>query len=115
MESKNIKKRTTFSVACYLKKSSVLKNGEVPIYMRITVNKQAVILGMQGSILTSLWNQAKERSNGKDRTALELNHYIESVKSRLYAINTQRYANLFNQKKMLKKKKRRNKNPLILS
>ena len=44
MESKNIKKRTTFNVACYLKKSSVLKNGEVPIYMRITVNKQAVIL-----------------------------------------------------------------------
>ena len=87
METKNNKKRTTFNVACYLKKSNVLKNGEVPIYMRITVNKQAVILSMQGSILPSLWSLTKERSKGKDRVALELNHYIESVKSRLYQIH----------------------------
>jgi site-specific recombinase XerD len=51
------------------------------------VNKQTTDLSIQGSVLPDLWSQAKERSKGKDRAALELNHYIESVKSRLFQIH----------------------------
>ena len=87
METKVSKNRATFSLVCYLKKSNVLKSGEVPVYMRITVNKQAVFLSMQGSILPSLWSQAKEKSKGKDRKALELNNYLDSVKVKLYQIH----------------------------
>jgi hypothetical protein len=87
MEQKTSNQRGTFSLMCYLKKSKELKNGEIPIYMRVTVNKQLVTFSMQGSILPSLWNQAKEKSNGKDRVAQELNHYIESAKARLYKIH----------------------------
>ena len=87
METKKDKKRSTFNLMCYLKKDKLSKSGEAPICMRITVNKQSVFLGLQGKVLPNLWNQAKERSNGKDRTALELNHYIESAKSRLFQIH----------------------------
>jgi Site-specific recombinase XerD len=86
METKVSKNRATFSLVCYLKKSNVLKNGEVPVYMRITVNKQAVFLSMQGSILPSLWSQAKEKSKGKDKAAQELNRYIDAVKAKLCQI-----------------------------
>jgi len=86
METKMNKNRVTFSLVCYLKKSNVLKSGEVPVYMRITVNKQAVFLSMQGSVFPSLWNQAKEKSKGKDKSAQELNHYIDGVKSKLCQI-----------------------------
>lgn len=86
METKTSKNRATFSLVCYLRKSNVLKNGEVPVYMRITVNKQSVLLTMQGSVFPSLWSQAKERSRGKDKSAQELNLYIEAVKSKLYQI-----------------------------
>jgi len=87
MEQKTSNQRGTFSLMCYLKKSKALKNGEIPVYMRVTVNKQAFTFSMQGSVLPSLWSQAKEKSKGKDKAAQELNHYIESVKSRLYKIH----------------------------
>jgi site-specific recombinase XerD len=86
MEVKMNKSRATFSLACYLRKTNVLKSGEAPVYMRITVNKQAVLLSMQGSVLPSLWSQAKEKSKGKDKAAQELNHYIDAVKSKIYQI-----------------------------
>jgi len=87
MEQKTSNQRGTFSLMCYLKKSKALKNGEIPVYMRITVNGRAVTFSMQGSVAPSLWSQEKEKSRGKDRTAQELNHYIESAKSRLYKIH----------------------------
>jgi hypothetical protein len=86
METKVSKNRATFSLVCYLKKSNVLKSGEVPVYMRITVNKRAVFLSMQGSVLPSLWSQAKEKSKGKDKAAQELNRYIDAVKAKLCQI-----------------------------
>lgn len=87
MEQKTNNQRGTFNVMCYLKKSKALKSGEIPVYMRVTVNKQSFTFSMQGSILPSLWSQEKEKSKGKDKAAQELNHYIESVKSRLYKIH----------------------------
>ena len=69
METKVNKNRATFSLVCYLRKSNILKNGEVPVYMRITANKRSVLLTMQGSVLPSLWSQAKEKSKGKDKKA----------------------------------------------
>lgn len=86
METKTSKNRATFSLVCYLRKSNVLKSGEVPVYMRITVNKQSVLLTMQGSVLLSLWSQAKEKSKGKDKKAQELNRYIDAVKSKVFQI-----------------------------
>lgn len=86
METKTSKNRATFSLVCYLRKSNVLKSGEVPVYMRITVNKQSVLLTMQGSVLPSLWSQSKEKSKGKDKAAKELNLYIDAVKSKVFQI-----------------------------
>jgi len=87
MEEKTNKQRSTFNLTCMIKKSDLLKNGEAPIFMRITVNKQAAFLSMKSSVAPELWSQAKEQSKGKDRLALALNHYIQSVKSRLYRIH----------------------------
>lgn len=69
MEQKTNNQRGTFNVMCYLKKSKALKSGEIPVYMRVTVNKQSFTFSMQGSILPSLWSQEKEKSKGKDKAA----------------------------------------------
>ncbi|MDR0796454.1 MAG: site-specific integrase [Tannerella sp.] len=87
MQEKTIQKRCTFNLMCYVKKDKVSKEGKLPVCMRITVNKQSVFLSMKSSVAPELWNQAKEQSRGKDRFSQELNHYIESVKSRLYRIH----------------------------
>lgn len=83
MEQKMSKKKNTFFLSCYLKKSNALKTGEAPIYLRITVNKQIAAVSLQGSVQPELWSQAKERSKGKDKSAIELNNYINSAKAKI--------------------------------
>lgn len=80
-------KRNTLSVLFIIKKSKLLKNGEAPIYMRITVNKRVAEVMIKRSIPVDLWNQKKECSKGKDRAATELNHYINTVRAKILQIH----------------------------
>lgn len=80
-------KRNTFSLLFIIKKAKLLKNGEAPIYLRITINKQIAEIGIKRSIPVEHWNQAKESCNSKGRISLELNHYLETVKARILQIH----------------------------
>ena len=80
-------KRNTLSVLFIIKKSKLLKNGEAPVCMRITVNKRVAEVMIKRSILADLWNQKKECSKGKDRVATELNHYINTVRAKVLQIH----------------------------
>ena len=80
-------KRRTFKILFFLKKNNVLKNGEVPVCMRITVNGIARDLLIKWSIAVEQWNQAKECAKGKGRYIEELNRYIESIRVKLYQIS----------------------------
>ena len=70
-----------------LRKSKLLKNGEAPIFLRVTVNGQLDEIRIQRSIPVKMWNNAKGCSRGKDRASIELNSYIESLTVRLYQIH----------------------------
>ena len=78
--------RKSFSVLFFIKKAKLLKNGEAPVCMRITVNGCMVDISIKRSSPVNLWNQAKENSKGKDRMSVELNHYIEITRSRIHQI-----------------------------
>ena len=78
--------RKSFSVLFFIKKGKLLKNGEAPVCMRITVNGCMVDISIKRSCPVNLWNQAKENSKGKDRMSVELNHYIEIIRSRIHQI-----------------------------
>ena len=65
--------RKTFNVLFFIKKARLLKNGEAPVCMRITVNGCMVDVLVKRSCPVNLWNQAKENSKGKDRMSVELN------------------------------------------
>ena len=80
-------KRNTLSVLFIIKKAKLLKNGEAPICMRITVNKRVAEVMIKRSIPIDLWNQKKECSKGKDRIATELNHYINTVRAKVLQIH----------------------------
>lgn len=83
MEEKMTPRKNTFYLSCYVKKSNALKDGRVPIYLKITVNKQVAAVSLQSSVQLESWNQAKERSKGKDKSAIELNNYINSAKAKI--------------------------------
>ena len=49
-------RRNNLSVLFYIKRQKLLKNGEAPICMRITVNGSYVEIMIRRSIPVSLWN-----------------------------------------------------------
>ena len=78
--------RKSFSVLFFIKKAKLLKNGEAPVCMRITVNGCMADISIKRSCPVNLRNQAKENSKGKDRMSVELNHYLEITRSRIHQI-----------------------------
>jgi site-specific recombinase XerD len=79
-------KRKTFKILFFLKKSKLLKNGEAPICMRITVDGKMCDVQIKRSTPVEQWNQAKECAKGKGRAIEELNRYLESIRIKLYQI-----------------------------
>ena len=79
-------KRASFSVLFFIKKTKLLKNGEAPIRLRITVNSISVELQIRRSVALNLWSQAKECSMGRTKAAAELTEYIRMLNLRVLTI-----------------------------
>lgn len=80
-------KRQTFNVLFFIRKTKVLKSGETPVMLRITIEGQLTEIQLKRTVKSTNWNQAKERCTGKDSISLEINCYLESVKLRLFDIH----------------------------
>ena len=52
--------RKTFNVLFFIKKARLLKNGEAPVCMRITVNGCMVDVLVKRSCPVNLWNQVEK-------------------------------------------------------
>ena len=79
-------KRKTFTILFFIKRSKLLRNGEAPIYMRITVDGIRAEIGIQRSIILSDWLDKKGCAKATTAKNKELNHYLEHIRSRLYEI-----------------------------
>ena len=77
-------KQESMKILFFIRKSRLKKNGEAPIFLRVTINGQLDEVRIQRSVPLKLWDNVKERSKGKDRSSTELNSYIEALKVRLY-------------------------------
>ena len=78
METRN---RIAFSF--YVKRTKPLKNGEVPIYVKITVDDNFEELALMKSIDPEKWNKARNNASGKSKEAKNLNDELLHVRSRL--------------------------------
>ena len=75
----------TFSILFWLNKSKT-KDGQAPIWVRITVDGKRKELSAKRRLDVKLWNSKKGRANGTRQEAREINHYLDQVQNRLYAI-----------------------------
>ena len=75
-------KQGTMKILFFVLKTKLLKNGEAPILMRITINGQYEEIRIQRSVPLKLWNAAKGCSKGKDRASNELNSYLSELATR---------------------------------
>ena len=66
-------KQGTMKILFFVLKTKLLKNGEAPILMRITINGQYEETRIQRSVPLKLWNAADRKS-----TRLNSSHKVQS-------------------------------------
>ena len=79
-------KRSTFKVLFYLKRDKVKKNGNVPVFCRITVDGKETRFGMKKDINPKLWDVSSGKAIGRTSEANEINMLLESTKSAIYKV-----------------------------
>lgn len=80
-------KRNYFSILFFIKKTKLLKNGEAPICLRITVSGKRAEVQIKRSVDMRKWNSSKECATGKEHKEMELNHYLETVRTKILRIH----------------------------
>lgn len=79
--------RETMKILFFIKKNSLLKNGEAPIIVRLTINGVEDESRIQRSIDPKVWDQKKGFSKGRTRASLEINDYIDKLRGRIHAMH----------------------------
>ncbi len=77
-----MKKVNTFGIQFVIRKHRI-KNGEAPIYVRITVNTNRCKISVKRRIHTDNWNNGKGMAKGKNPEISKLNSYLEQIRSQL--------------------------------
>lgn len=91
-----MKTRSTFSLIFWVN-SSRIKNDEVPIYARITVDGKRANFSLQRRIKLSDWDPERGIVKGTRQQSKLMNKYLEQVRSKVY----QSYEDLFSENKFL--------------
>jgi len=73
-----------FSLLFYLKKPKKYLSGDMPIYMRITVNGLVNELTTSRKCDLKLWDQKSEKASGKGEYLKELNNHLATLKVKVY-------------------------------
>lgn len=71
------------SILFHLQKGKENKKGEVPIYLRITVNGKRAELSTNESIIISQWDSGLQRAKGRSEVARTLNDHLDNLKNRV--------------------------------
>ena len=76
--------RLTFNVLYYIKKAVTLKDGQNPIYCRITVSGSRTEFSVNRTIEENNWSQQAGKSTGKDQASRNLNQYLDQLKVKIF-------------------------------
>ena len=78
--------RSTFRVLFFLKRDKQKANGNVPLFCRITIDKQEARFGMKQDINPSIWDVKAGRAVGRTSEVVEINSIIDKTKSSLFNV-----------------------------
>lgn len=76
-----------FTLAFFVRKARPLRNGELPIFVRISVSGQLMEMNIGRSVHPEQWDQKRNVATGRSKKELELNKYIENVRTRFNEIH----------------------------
>ena len=78
-----------FSILFWLNKDRIQSNGEMPIYMRITVDGKRVEISSQKTVFPEFWDQKAQQVKGKDNSIRMMNSYLDMTKGKIQTIYNQ--------------------------
>ena len=78
--------RSTFKVLFFLKRDKQKKDGNVPVYCRITIDGKEARFGMKKYINPNLWNIKEGKASGKSAESSEINALLEKTKAGIHKI-----------------------------
>ena len=73
----------TFGIV-FIPKSSKARNGQAPLYARITLNGERVELSLQRRISLNLWDERKSRLKGSSIESQQVNRSLDRTYNKLY-------------------------------
>jgi integrase len=79
----------TLSLRLYLKKPKNHEAGPLPIYLRITIDKEVAELCLSRRCEIRLWDKKAEKVTGKNEEARELNHHISTFRMKVFEARLQ--------------------------
>lgn len=73
----------------FIARKRLNKEGELPISLRITMNGQRAEIYINRSVKPEDWCAAKGQSKGKGKRDMELNRYLDTVRTKICEIHNQ--------------------------
>lgn len=80
-------KDSFYVLTFFLRKPKARGDGDYPIYARITTNAQSIEFTIGRKANPDDWDQRRQRSSGRSRRDIELNKYLEMVRTRFNEIH----------------------------
>lgn len=74
----------TFNLLFYLKKAKINSQGEVPIYMRITIDGKISEISTKRIVLPSKWNTQAQSVKGSSEESKSVNFYLKTFEQKVY-------------------------------
>ena len=74
----------TFSALFYLRKPKNYEKGEIPIYLRITLDSKRAEISIGRGADPDIWDSKNGKLVGKGETVKQFNAYLDSLKSKLF-------------------------------
>ena len=84
MNFKMYKMEKSFGLYFYLRKPKDFIDGDVPIYLRITINGNVAELSTKRRYHPSKWNKTAGRAEGKTEEAKSLNAFLDVIQQKVY-------------------------------
>lgn len=76
-----------FRLAFFVRKARPLRNGELPLFVRITVSGQSTEMNIGRNIDPDMWDQKRNMARGRSKKGMEVNKYIEVIRARFSEIH----------------------------
>ena len=77
-------KKSTYNVSFVLRKDKSLRNGEIPLTVRITMNGIRAEFNSKFAVKPEIWNSKKCKADGNSAYSRKINSYIDQLKISLY-------------------------------